>query len=275
MKKIFVLSLMFLTTGAFADAVIVNNFNGVCGNYGYDRLFASFTPISYTCSSGQFLPANAIACASCPNGFSCSGGTFAFNATQSQGLTRTATYITGTEVGVCASNYLHKIYADFTPNSYTCNNGYYLPADALGCAACPSGYACDGGTYAYNATKDQGLIQTATCSSGQFLPANTVVCASCPSEYTCSGGTYRFNERLAQGLVRNSDTITASANSVCAANFPTSLNASFTPNTINITWQNDTGTTITTNTCTYGGAITIPEAPHKTGYKFTGWTVVN
>ena len=120
-----------------------------------------------------------------------------------------------------------------------------------------------------------------TCSSGQFLPANAVACVACPSGYTCSGGTYAFNENLHQGLSLNSGTITSNTQYACSQNIlgvntnRAYLIPTFNPNNISITWQREDGTTLTTNTCTYGGAITIPEAPHKTGYKFTGWTVVS
>ena len=51
------------------------------------------------------------------------------------------------------------------------------------------------------------------------------------------------------------------------------LSANWTPNTINITWYND-DTQFASNSCTYGGALTMPNSiPQKTGYTFVGWRV--
>jgi len=229
MKKLYVLFLIFASSPLFA---IVPDFTNSCGNSAYYRIYASFTPNPYTCNSGQFLPANAIACASCPNGYTCSGGTYTFDADNSQGLVRTSTYMVGNESNVCAANYGHSITAVFTPNSYT-------------------------------------------CAAGQFLPADAIACVSCPAGYTCAGGTYTFNATQSQGLVRVAQYYTVAATNACASNFPHKLNAVFTPNNISLTWKNENGTTITTNTCTYGQPISLPANPTKTGYVFTGWSVVN
>ena len=35
---------------------------------------------------GQYLPKNTTACAACPNGYTCAGGTFAFNENTDQGI---------------------------------------------------------------------------------------------------------------------------------------------------------------------------------------------
>lgn len=45
----------------------------------------------------------------------------------------------------------------FQPNEYTCNAGYFLPADTLGCEPCPTGHTCNGGTFTYSETKAQGI----------------------------------------------------------------------------------------------------------------------
>ena len=46
-------------------------------------------------------------------------------------------------------------------------------------------------------------------------------------------------------------------------------------NTITLNWQDATGGTHATNTCTYGGTITTPTtAPTKRGHTFTGWHFV-
>ena len=43
-------------------------------------------------------------------------------------------------------------------------------------------------------------------------------------------------------------------------------------NTINVNWQNASGTTGSSSSCTYDGTLTAPAAaPEKRGYTFTGW----
>ena len=49
-------------------------------------------------------------------------------------------------------------YVSCQPNLYYCRSGYYLPANSAGtCAACPSGYTCDGGYFQFDPVNDQGL----------------------------------------------------------------------------------------------------------------------
>ena len=190
-----------------------------------------------------------------------------------------ALYTTNVSNGCDFTNNSQDLYAVFTRNQYTCNSGYYLPANHEGCVACPaSGYTCNGGTFYFNENFSQGITyvwpitnnvtdgcddgmlysvnnvatiaaifepNTHTCSSGQYLPANVDSCTACPNGYTCAGGTYTFIETTYQGIV---------------------------PNTITINWGNGTGGTHETNTCTYGGDITTPiTAPTKRGYRFLGW----
>ena len=56
-------------------------------------------------------------------------------------------------------------------------------------------------------------------------------------------------------------------------NSTANVEADWTANTININWYIDDSaqTTLTTNTCTYDGTITLPTQPTKTGYTFAGW----
>lgn len=58
-------------------------------------------------------------------------------------------------VGGCGESSI--FYPIFQINTYTCANGYFLPADTLGCQPCPTGHVCNGGTFSYNATKAQGI----------------------------------------------------------------------------------------------------------------------
>ena len=169
--------------------------------------------------------------------------------------------------------------AVFERNTYTCNAGYYLPANTDGCRVCPNGAVCSGGTFEFNETVPQGIkhtapftqtqanlcsaqydffvpvfeeITSATCASGQYLPKNTLTCASCPNGYTCGGGTYNLDENNDQGIVGN---------------------------TITVIWNGATQADIDANnagTVTYGGDIRTPVRPDPSqipiGKRFVGWT---
>ena len=131
----------------------------------------------------------------------------------------------------CGNTYSYS--AIFEPIVYNCANGYFLPAGAISCATCPSGYTCPGGEYSFSATNTQGiaegdiLVQDAigscsagfsqsltaifepivyTCSAGFYLPAgndwqnDTEGCRKCQENNYCPGGAYTFNETIAQGI---------------------------------------------------------------------------
>lgn len=55
-------------------------------NNRHSEITAIFAANEYTCANGYFLPANGIACDPCPNGFTCTGGTYTFNEFLSQGI---------------------------------------------------------------------------------------------------------------------------------------------------------------------------------------------
>ena len=63
----------------------------------------------------------------------------------------------------------------FQINTYTCQSGYFLPADTLGCQPCPTGHTCNGGTFGYNPTESQGIIFT--------RPTNANVAKSCSTNF--------------------------------------------------------------------------------------------
>jgi len=118
------------------------------------------------------------------------------------------------------------MYAVYGISQYTCQRGYYLPADSEICRSCPTGGSCIGGTFTLNPNEYQGLvlsnihgavnyvcannfptnmyamyqINVYTCSAGYYLPANTDGCTVCPANSYCGGGTYAFNETTAQGI---------------------------------------------------------------------------
>ena len=140
-------------------------------------------------------------------------------------------FITDNIINGCGEAYYYT--ANFEPITYHCANGYFLPAGAISCATCPSGYTCPGGEYSFSATNTQGiaegdiLVQDAidscsagfsqsltaifepivyTCSAGFYLPAgndwinDTEGCRPCLNDNYCAGGTYTFNETIAQGI---------------------------------------------------------------------------
>ncbi len=219
MKKIFILFLIFFISPTFGETA------NMCGVY--YRMYA--VPKSFTCLPGQFLPANAYECVSCPDGYTCSGGVYDFNSKIAQGLTNNKTYITASENNTCASNTVaRRMYA--VPKSFTC-----LP--------------------------------------GQFLPASGYECVSCPNGYTCVGGTYTFDSKNAQGLERGASQLSPDEHNTCAANTGHVMNGYWIPNTITINWND--GTNTVQNTCTYGGAITLPPTPVRPGYVFGGWKIKN
>ena len=136
-----------------------------------------------------------------------------------------------------------------------CSQNYYK-TDTTTCAACGAnsttennnvvqtcncdvGYSSDGAaTGAANSTSGCSIINV-NCSADFYLPANSAVCSTCPGGYNCSGGIYSFNLTTDQGI---------------------------NPNTISITWDNDTNTS-----CVYDGTFVVPTPPSRTGYVFTGW----
>jgi len=117
--------------------------------------------------------------------------------------------------------------ARYEINSYTCLAGEYLPAHTLGCEPCSIGQLCNGGTFDYNETENQGIHG---CASGYFLPANTTGCVACPTGFTCSGGTFDFDADNFQGISFTGVPSTT-INNICAINFPTILRAKYAKNT--------------------------------------------
>ena len=222
MKKIFFIFIVFILNAFFAygDGLISSNTpNGCNFNATNQPLIAKFAPNEYTCNAGYYLPADSTSCTSClTGGYTCAGGTYAFNENTDQGINVSLPITTNVDDGCGRTE--SRLFGRFAPNEYTCNAGYYLPADAIECVQCPANSFCLGGTYTFNETITQGI-------SGQ-----------CATGYSSSAGS-----------------------------------AACTPNTITVRWDDGNGGAYST-TCIYGGALTTPatEPVAPRGYHFTGWT---
>ena len=221
MKKTFFIFSVFILNAFFAygDDLISSNIpNGCSFSDTNQGMVARFEPNEYTCNAGYYLPADSTSCASCLSGYTCAGGTYAFYEYADQGIEMNIPITTN--VGNSCGRTGSQLFGRFAPNEYTCNAGYYLPADGIECVQCPANNYCVGGTYTFNKTTTQGI--SGQCATGYSAPAGSSSC---------------------------------------------------TPNTITVRWDDGNGGAYST-TCTYGGALTTPttEPVAPRGYHFTGWT---
>ena len=131
-----------------------------------NNLYAVFNVNEYTCAAGEFLPAHSLGCESCPDDYTCDGGTYSFNDNKYQGAAQNG-YITHDLTNMCATNAPHVLNAVFEPNEHTCAPGYYLPANTDGCVICTANSYCPGGTYTFDETTTQGIE---TCPNSWYAP---------------------------------------------------------------------------------------------------------
>ena len=59
---------------------------------------------------------------------------------------------------------------------YTCDAGYYLPANGTQCIPCQQNTYCEGGNFAYNETQAQGA---ANCPDGLVTPSGAKTIGDC------------------------------------------------------------------------------------------------
>ena len=97
-----------------------------------------------------------------------------------------ADYITQDIVGGCnvsslrpTQNNITKFIPKFRVKTFTCNSGYFLPANTDHCVQCPNGYTCPGGTFDFNPDKARGITKQQTITnnlpnvcSKNFTPGN-------------------------------------------------------------------------------------------------------
>ena len=75
------------------------------------------------------------------------------------------------------------------------------------------------------------------------------------------------------GITSNANSATCDNSTLETFTGTSNLTANWNANTINVTWYKD-DTQFASNSCTYGGALTMPnDIPTKTGYTFAGWRV--
>ena len=170
--------------------------------------------ISLSCDAGYYLPAGSSDCDKCPMGYYCEGLSDAdFDEENDQGITQcpASRPFSG---GYSQDSSACRAYKE-------CQSGTYLPAGALECAQCLSGYYCTHGSYQFNANNAQGLTACSgatpnslpgatnagacfagTCAAGTYLPKGASTCATCPAGFWCGGGNYTFSDQIDQGAVQ-------------------------------------------------------------------------
>ena len=213
MKKILFIFIGLYSLNAFA--LYTENILNQCGVVN-SNLQAVFILNQYTCNSGEFLPAYSLGCESCPDDFTCSGGTFDFNDNEYQGVEQSNTYITHNMSNMCATNAPHKLSAIFTPNVHNCSAGYYLPAGIDRCVKCLNDSYCPGGTYTFNETTTQGI--TACPSAHPYAPQGMWLQSQCGRKLHIGDDVLYMHQQQANPTVHqlhiSYNDVTYSANAV-------------------------------------------------------------
>lgn len=187
---LFLMVIILNIQNVYADAIYTANVQNGCVYS--NNINAMFEPNVHVCSNGYYMPANYDGCVICPSVGTCNGGTFAFNENISQGISY-ATQINTDITHGCDVTLSGAWAAVFEPNSYTCQNGYYVPANTDGCVICPANSYCVGGTYTFNATTDQGIAE---CPIGYSSSAGASQCDA--NTITVNWGGYGTNNEQSQ-----------------------------------------------------------------------------
>lgn len=168
--------------GVFITCVLCTNCawgyvteNVVAGCNGPMIINAVFQKSTYQCNAGYYLPAGAEKCQICPENYTCPGGTYDFDESKSQGLIFDALITENVPNGCKIELSGKSLVAIYIPTDYSCDAGYYLPANQVECTICKQNNYCPGGIYSFDETIDQGI-------------------ASCPDDLYAPNGMWEFGQ---------------------------------------------------------------------------------
>jgi len=174
--------------------------------------------------------------------------------------------------------------ATWSPVTYNCAAGTYLPADGVACATCPAGYYCDGGDYEYNELNATGLnaCPSARPSSHAGATSQNACYTPCPSDKIDAGldGTNCQTPKFTVTTTNLSANTEFKFYMSASGTFYIDCGDGGTLSGTGVTNQTITRTTTTEDlyTCTYttAGTKTIRFSGTATGYSTTvgeAWTV--
>ena len=108
-------------------------------------LYAKWSPMTITCLAGEYLPADATSCTTCPEGSGCPGGDYSFNETTPQGAPQCSegTYSGTTGASSCtACSGGTNSQVGATTCGETCSNSLHVSTWSTACniASCDTGY---------------------------------------------------------------------------------------------------------------------------------------
>lgn len=195
------------------------------------------SPAHGTCSTTVNNDGTVTYTASCDTGYTVSGATTATPSctANSYAVTYSCGGKPGSEDLTCSGTAPCTATAP-TSDSFTYDSGYELPDNAGTCQY--KGWSFDG-------WKCDHVLTNGNATAG-YTGDNNV-----GTEYTGGAtGTFKVAGAVA-----------------CKAKWKA--------NNIGITWSYGNGSANTSGTCDYDGLISVPDAPTKTGYTFTGWTISN
>ena len=189
--------------------------------------------------------------------------------------------------------------AQWSAKSVSCAAGKYLEADTAACTECPANYYCPGGTFTYNGS-DLGVNACSALANGFYpnsvagssaatdcrtgaLSGKYVSAAKATSATNCAANTFKTSHSVAYGSTSSCDSCPANSSSAegkssCSCLWGYSVRGASsttgtacTGNTIVIDYNENGGTAISDQTCTYGSTFTLPASwtSTKTGYHFT------
>ena len=156
---------------------------------------------SVTCSAGQYLPAGATSCATCPKGHKCPSGTYVFNTSSDQGKTAcsgSTEYQDATGQTSCKTP-SDGYYKKDNTSQQVCGTGYFCKSGArTACTTYGTGYTTDTTTASVNTqcylNVAGGKVRNGTtgttlntCAAGKYKAAHkayygtSYACDSCPA----------------------------------------------------------------------------------------------